>query len=215
MAGAVAIERELIVLPGPTLSGNTVMQAGQSAGQGGGILQVVDQSLVTRAQFGNLPAYTDPHGIFSPAEYGIRVMDASGNLIFDPQGLVGVVHLIAANVSGGGTYTGPFTNGLLPTTTTFTLSRRSHLMTFYRASGWQVSNTGANLSAVNGIIDGAVTTTGIANLGIVNNVYQQGSWLATDTLDAGTHTYQLALTVPSGASVTITDGYIANFLMGA
>ena len=45
---------------------------------------------VPRTQVGYLAAYTDPSGISSPVGDGVRVLDASGNIIFDSIGISGV-----------------------------------------------------------------------------------------------------------------------------
>lgn len=129
-----------LVVPGPTLNSATVMQAGQQAGVGGGRLTVVDGNLVTRAQFGNLPFYQDPNGVQSPPEYGMRAMDASGNLLFDTIGVVGVMQLLGS-VGLGGTFSSGATMG----TVNFDVIRPVNVLVIATYAGWNSSAGNADV----------------------------------------------------------------------
>jgi hypothetical protein len=113
-----------LVFPRPSLSGQTVMQTASESSQGGRIT-VVDATSQVRADFGNLPQYSDPGGVVSLAEYGIRAMDPSGNLLFDSAGLVGVGKILASAQAGSSVVNGTGgTHVSIPNTTiTYTLPR--------------------------------------------------------------------------------------------
>lgn len=65
-------------------------------------ISVTDTNNVTRAEMGNLASYTGPNGTNSPAMYGFRANDATGNAIFDSLGLIQTMTVLI----NGGTQTG-------------------------------------------------------------------------------------------------------------
>jgi hypothetical protein len=91
-----------LIVPRPSLSGHTVMQVGQDVSLGGGRWTIVDGNGQIRVDIGNLPGYTDPAGVYSPPQNGIRILDPSGFLIFDPGGVVGPLVELGANGQGPG-----------------------------------------------------------------------------------------------------------------
>ena len=64
-----------------------------------------------RVQIGNLAAYTDPAGVVSPAMYGGRAVDASGNLVWDTVGHSQVMKVLASSNTGG-TFSSSTLNGV-------------------------------------------------------------------------------------------------------
>lgn len=166
-------------------------------------ISVYDGSLaVPRVKAGNLPAYTDPNGVASPAEFGIRALDANGNIIFDPVGLAQVMNLIAsAYALGGSTVTGPATEVAVGNLANFTLARQQHVLTFY-AFVTGVTSTGAYVYA-NAQVDGADGGAGAANhhFGVYNSGgYLNAFFLRLDLLGAGSHTAGITVDVDSGAT---------------
>lgn len=57
-------------------------------------ISVTDTTGTTRAELGNLASYTGPNGTVSPAQYGFRASDQSGNPIFDSLGLISTMSQI-------------------------------------------------------------------------------------------------------------------------
>lgn len=55
-----------------------------------GPLMWVSDGTRQRVQAGNLAVYTAPNGVTSPAQYGFRAIDSTGNILFDSLGLVSV-----------------------------------------------------------------------------------------------------------------------------
>jgi hypothetical protein len=95
-----------------------------------GTTVVQDANGIQRLQWGNLLSYTDPNGVTSPAEEGIRVLDASGNIIFDTVGISQVMSLLSSNTAANGSFGSGASN---PTwrdiiTTNYTLARKSTVM---------------------------------------------------------------------------------------
>lgn len=137
MDSAIAVERETFILPAPTLSGKTVMQS--TSEQGGGRITVVDLQPRVRAEFGNLDGYTDPTGHVSPAEFGIRSMDAAGNLLFDSSGLVGLGEVLAIDSITSTVDTTGFGSNNWQTVagsgTSFTVNRPLKVLVFAHAGG--------------------------------------------------------------------------------
>lgn len=75
---------------------------GSTASIGTPPMFILNDGTRARVQVGNLAAYTDPTGVASPAGYGVRVLDASGNIIFDSVGIssVGTPAGVAAQAPG-------------------------------------------------------------------------------------------------------------------
>ena len=76
-------------------------------------ISVTDLAGITRAEMGNLASYTGPNGLNSPAMYGFRANDATGNAIFDSLGLIAVLSFL---VNGGTQTVGPITGVAGPPT---------------------------------------------------------------------------------------------------
>lgn len=72
-----------------------------AAGKGPAV--TVNDGTYNRAQMGNLADYVGPNGIDSPAQYGFRAVDASGNTIFDSLGLTAVAKVVASQIHAFGT----------------------------------------------------------------------------------------------------------------
>jgi hypothetical protein len=119
----------LVSFPSPTLSDWAAFQT-SSANSSGGRLSVFDLIPRLRVDIGNLPQYTDPTGVISLAEYGLRSMDASGNLIFDSAGLVGVGKILASAQAGSSVVNGTGgTHVAIPSTTiNYTLVRQTTVL---------------------------------------------------------------------------------------
>ena len=83
-------------------------------GAGLGPILVVNDGTYQRVQSGHLAAYTDPNGITSPATYGLRVLDALGNLLFDSIGISAVAKVVTSQIhafGAGQTIVGPGSAG--------------------------------------------------------------------------------------------------------
>lgn len=85
-----------------------------------------------RVQIGDLQGYQDPNGVSSPAEWGVRVLDGSGDIVFDTLGIVAVAKVIATGTSGQSAFTcnGDSNWQLNLTSPSFTLDRAGHLLIF-------------------------------------------------------------------------------------
>jgi hypothetical protein len=103
-------------VPGELIAGRitTPLPSGQPSmtldlirsGAGLGPILNVNDGAYNRASMGNLASYTGPNGIVSPAQYGFRAVDASGNAIFDSLGLIAVMSQIGSNSQPSGPLTG-------------------------------------------------------------------------------------------------------------
>lgn len=142
-AYAVQVTPAALNLPGQKLTGSFVSGTGQltSAGQPASQwalspteFSVADPGGIVRAEMGNLGAI----GI-SPAQWGFRANDASGNPIFDSQGLIKVATLLGAESLGHVTQFGSGTGwaviqSMTGTGINFTLLRAANLLVVSRTS---------------------------------------------------------------------------------
>jgi hypothetical protein len=146
-------------------------------------------------QVGNLAAF----GI-SPAQVGARLIDGSGNLIADTQGLTAVNQRLgreqfgpSLTIGGGNPATGvTITNSSL----SFTLSRQArvlaHVMVLATISNGTTGTLGTVLFALDGTADGSNGTT-MQWLGkpAANPIYISVTGVYDNALAAGSHTISL------------------------
>jgi len=163
-----------------------------------------------RIQIGNLADYTDPNGVSSPAEVGIRVLDQAGGIIMDT---VGVASSAITNIngSGSGIVLGEqtITSSAWTTTdafVTFTLARPASVMAWYSAScGIASVASGYQGHTCMGV--DTTTPTGSAQYGFQ---YWLNTGLTPATgfaivygLAAGSHTITVLAEVLGAASITV------------
>jgi hypothetical protein len=214
-------------IPSPTLSGHTVMQVGQSAGQGGGRLTIVDSNSQIRVDIGNLPIYTDPSGVVSPSENGIRLMDASGLLLFDPVGIVGVGNNLGASGQGPGQIISSTTyiTTTPAITFNFTLSRQVRCFFLGGAQGHIQTGTGIGYVriAVYNVTTGAlVASTGDAKMNSTGTLLSSVGGIALLTgansvqaIGPGIFTAQIETKVDSGSTFYFDNGELIGIGFGA
>jgi hypothetical protein len=146
---------------------------------------VQDNSGTRRLQYGKLDSYTDPNGVASPAELGIRALDASGNIIFDTIGISQVMKLLGLTF-GNQITTSSTTDVLISgSAATFTLARKGRLLIFVTAFVQSFSNN-SDFGQVTLYQNGSSTGTSV--------LYSNTSTATvpfTTVLSPGTYTYDL------------------------
>jgi hypothetical protein len=169
-----------------------------------------------RVSVGKLAAYTDPSGVLSPAGYGIRTLDAAGNLLHDHAGLIAVVNIIGSvtnqsqsSTGGNGSY-----QAMASSQVTFSLSRQGTVLVLGAAFVYDpnVSDTGFDLGATV-LIDGAHN----ANQSpIFDNLTGALSCtpFAIATLSAGTHTAALGVNQTTGHNWASSGVYLFVLQLG-
>jgi hypothetical protein len=216
---------QILVIPAPTLSGSTVMSQGTGAGISGGLLQIVDKNNIVRVALGSLPPYGDPSGVFSPPEYGIRLLDPLGNIIFDPAGVVGPITELGANGQGPGqtvsatSYT-PTTPAI---TFNFTLNRQVQCQFFGGVSCHIQTGAGLNYNRIAIYDSGSnlIAFTGDAKINSPNPTLTSSSfslWTGVGSVVAigpGTYTARIETKVDSGTTAYFDTGVIYGQRLGA
>jgi hypothetical protein len=190
---------------------------------------VQDANAIQRLQWGNLAAYTDPNGVTSPAELGIRTLDASGNIIFDTVGVAQTMKSIAVSTFfTSQNYTGgPNDIVVVGSSTTFTLTRQQTVLIL---GNLPVAVSPANASALVGmyLTPGASSTPGAGNSSqqeVTTNlsgtaaaslIYAQPTLWVVTTLGAGVYTADWRLVGDSTGDTWHIGigGKIETFLMG-
>jgi hypothetical protein len=159
---------------------------------------VTDPGAVVRAEMGDLPA----RGV-SPAQWGFRANDGSGNPIFDSLGLIAVMQPVGGTpLFGGDTWTGNtggyIASPLSGTKVTFSLPRTLRILAMCQTE-YQMSNTTqfGNLAImVDGAIPGGYTPIAVGNVSATGPGHVTFIWSAS--LAGGTHTFDLAGQVLTG-----------------
>jgi hypothetical protein len=217
-------------VPVPTLSGQTVMQT-STATSPGGRLSVADLTPRIRTDFGNLPAYTDPNGVTSPAEYGIRAMKADGSLIFDSVGIIPVMSTLVNQVASSQVLlSGISTIGAAATvsftgSTAFTLARSLTVLAFCPVVATVTLSSGSIIYAAFLSIDGSDDfTNGLSSEQMWaasggSTVQTNGLTMELRSLPAGSHAINLyvfvnAATAPVGEAFGLTTAQVFVFQLG-
>lgn len=142
--------------PVPAGAGQLTIDTTGSTPGSSPLIQVTDPNGVVRAVLGNLAA----NGV-SPAQWGFRANDASGNPIFDSLGLIGVAKNIAevVNINAVQGNNLAFADVSGAVTPSFTLARTSNLLVMAMGS-WAAQVAGAGNVCFLGLRCGPNTTTG-------------------------------------------------------
>jgi len=164
-------------------------------------------------QIGALSAYTDPNGVASPAETGIRLVDkTSGALIFDTVGIASGIMASLGVVNTGyinQLFTGPVTDAAITgASITFPVPRQLHVLTFYRV----VADSSGNFAYVQGGMDGAYDSNDAVVLNGLS--YANATLMRLDYLSAGSHTASMVASVDSGQTATVVLCQIKVFQLG-
>jgi hypothetical protein len=200
--------------PGSTASGTI------ATGNG---LTVTDANGVQRIQIGILPAYTDPTGVASPAELGIRTLDANRNIIFDSVGLTSVMHLLltggtigAFSLTGTTSPIGPILlsggeqsiiTGKIALTRQTTVLLLGICSTYVNTASLTGNLQDPLYFQVDGTSDGSVygSSPVFATSDTSNQRYLTATILKVRTLSAGTHNVAVMWQSSYGASGTLNQ----------
>ena len=169
-----------------------------------------------RAQMGNLASYTGPNGTNSPAQWGFRAVDQSGNALFDSMGLISVMMPVG---NATGFYNGVLNNfsgtsdTIIPgTTATFSPTRTARvfiLMTAYChtfSPAVPTNEFGSLTLYQNGVSTGTV---------IFYHDLAFFTYPFVSLLGAGSYTFDLRASVNTGTDSTTITGAMFIFQLGA
>lgn len=176
-----------------------------------------DPSGFARAQIGNLPNYTDPNGLNSPAQWGFRALDPNGNNIFDSLGLMAVMKslgLSAVFVNTGGLTSTAWVAMPGSVTFGFTITRQVNVVFLFLASCYITAGAGqirARCNLVGQSQSGALKFAGTGTAAIGNGF----GHLYVASLPAGTYAVQNEYQVDSGVTGFIDQSYVQGFQLGA
>jgi hypothetical protein len=178
-------------------------------------------------QIGILGTYTDPRGVTSPAETGIRVLDLNNNIVFDTVGIAQSMSSIAQQSSGvlnqviAGAVTAHSINS---SSITFSLTRQVNILTMYSAI-FSVPSGGTGFAYVNARMDasdaGGNSHHFMLNTipsGSTNTPFVMGFHVRVDTLagaSGGTnHTADITCDVDASTSIQVYKTGIYVFQAG-
>lgn len=151
---------------------------------------VTDSAGTVRAEMGNLAARGS-----SPAQFGFRSNDASGNPIFDTIGLFGdrVMKNLGIGNGNNQSFTTTTFTAITNASVTFTIAANrppANIFAPFLATG-RVNTNNGNVGQVRANLVG-VTTSGNLNFGVLANFAQTSTgWIFVTGLAAGTYTCQL------------------------
>ncbi len=155
-----------------------------------GALTQVDSNGIVRVELGNLAARGS-----SPAQFGLRVDDASGNPIFDTIGLFGDRVMKSLGIGNGNnqSFTSTTFSAITNASVTFTIPSGhppANIFAPFVATG-RVNTNNGNVGFVRANLVG-VTTSGNLNFGVLANFAQTSTgWIFVTNLAPGTYTCQL------------------------
>jgi hypothetical protein len=204
----------------------TPTPAGQPAGSGitldGSIPAIsINDGTRVRIQHGNLSNYTDPNGHTSAAGYGGRVLDSSGNMLWDAIGLIGVMQSggFAANNSSQALAGSGASNWTDVTGTSFTLTLVRPVRIIYFFSGSAHTSAGTGTGYMRGNIVGFDTTSSLyfGSSGATTSTrwYVSLPGGTFVTIPAGTYTVKMQMAADSGTTLTLNDYFHQVFILGA
>jgi hypothetical protein len=204
-ANSVQVTAAALNLQQQVMTGTVQSGTGTSSSSGGGTLQAAlwalsqrefaayDPNGVTRVEMGNLLA----NGI-SPAQWGFRANDASGNPLFDSLGLISVMASLGAGNGSGNVSSSTFA-GVGGTPVSFSLSRPANMLALFLGQGSIATEGGAKWGNLRANLLG-ISQSGAMAFG--NAVVTEGmAWHYVPSLAAGSYTWQLD--VSSNDNVTI------------
>lgn len=173
------------------------------------IFQVSDPTGQVRLQIGNLAA----NGI-SPAQWGFRANDASGNPIFDSLGLIAVMQLPGASFVSTFSIGAGVTSFTLVTgsATTFSVNRNTRILALISA---YFSTVGGQPGHMSMFLDGADEGGSATIVATVNSGSTlSGFW--SGIVNQGSHTFDLrVLQIAGGTGMTIQSVTLLVFAAGS
>lgn len=173
-----------------------------------------------RAQMGNLANYVGPNGVTSPAQYGFRAVDQTGNAIFDSLGLIAVMKNIGlASYSNTSSTNTAYTDisPILTGSTSFTLTRQTNVLAIAMLYGITAGAVGSRAryalrigTATQSTDWGSATT-----MSKVQTDYTNGTLFYFASIPAGNWDAGIQCGVDSGQTCTTWAAVLALFSMGA
>lgn len=202
----------------PPLQGSTKLVSPSIGSSGitydGSIPEITanDPAGFARAQMGNLPNYTDPNGLNSPAQWGFRALDASGNNIFDSLGLMAVMKSLGITDVGSNTFSSTTFSAVPNTAIAINLTRTVNLLALILTTGKVSAGTNNGLIRCNLV---GVGTSGNMFFGPPNFITLMG-WRFFPAVPAGAYTLQLEGAVDvGGTTLSTTESALQVFQLGA
>ena len=174
---------------------------------------VFDDAGVSRAEMGLLAANGN-----SPAQYGFRANDASGNPIFDSLGLIAVAKLLANSTLATASYVGTGVNNRVDMSVneaqqaTFTLARPASVLFLTKTTGFTSGGTGEYAFTTLSITGQALVGVGQFDKLVVG--YTSDSSFLIRSLPAGTFVAKQLASAEAGQTLTTSGGGIDVILMG-
>lgn len=187
---------------------NASSKAGMTADFLNQYQDVTDANGTVTAEWGKLAAKGN-----SPAQFGFRANDASGNPFFDSQGLfagvMGSLGVSAVFVNASGTSTSYTT---LPSNVSisFTTTRTLNLLFFFFATAWVTGGVGQIRIRLNLVGQAQSGPLKFALSGATNGF---GHLFAT-SIPAGSYTAQVEYQVDTGVTGFIDQSYVQGFQLG-
>lgn len=176
----------------------------------GVLLSFFDANAIARCQIGNLPA----NGV-SAAHFGFRVNDATGNPIYDSQGVIqhtsSLGFLAAASSSTAATANISTWADLAGTSFTFTIANRPQQIRYEFYVAAKTTGAGGTVAYIRGSIVGFDNTASPifdkGNTGWTNAYmwYFVGPGAAFTTIPVGTYTVKLQGATDSGQTLQLTQ----------
>jgi hypothetical protein len=177
------------------------------------IIDVFDLNGTSRAEMGSLKANGN-----SPAQWGFRANDASGNPIFDSLGLIAVATLLANSTLQSTSYVGSGSGNRVDMTVnesqqaTFTLVRPGNVLFLTKTTGNTAGGSGTFAYTTLSITGLALK--GVGQWDVRNAGYTSDSSFVMRSLSAGTFIAKLLASADVGQTLTTSGGGIDVILMG-
>jgi len=154
----------------------------------------------------------------SPAQYGFRANDASGNPIFDSLGLIAVAKLLANSTLATASYVGTGVNNRVDMSVneaqqaTFTLARPASVLFLTKTTGFTSGGTGEYAFTTLSITGQALVGVGQFDKLVVG--YTSDSSFLIRSLPAGTFVAKQLASAEAGQTLTTSGRGIDVILMG-
>jgi hypothetical protein len=203
--------------PGPAVRSSLFIDQGIAQAGVAPLETVTDAGGIQRVQIGNLAAYTDPGGIVSPAQYGLRTLDPNGNLLLDSTVLanIGTSLDIFVQTPLDQTFTSTTYATVLGSTGTVTLAATQTLLCMIFVIAFNSAASNASPGRVRFNPGAAGVPTGDSLVGVAN--YTTFSfWQFLHHVPAGNYTMTLqAAMAVAGNTLTVHNSYFEVIALGS
>lgn len=166
-----------------------------------------------RAEFGNLPAYTDPNGVVSAAQFGSRLRDPSGNILYDPSGHQQVTTSLGLSANNSSQVVAAGGGWVDITGSSFTITVPRQVNIDYRiwVCGYLTAAGGGNSTAIRGNIVGYNTS---AQIQVGNSNLDSNFIWFYGSLPAGSYTTKMQANA-TGSNYNVVAYFHQVFSLGS